>query len=121
MPAKFPQELKERAVQLVPGAVDNGELITAASKRIGTELGISPNSLRTWARKHRETAGVSPQEATELAAENRRLRAELAESRRANEILRKASTFYQGGNRPQAALIAEIHRHPPPPLLSLVM
>lgn len=37
MPAKFPQELKERAIQLVPGAVDNGELITTASKRIGTE------------------------------------------------------------------------------------
>lgn len=65
-------------------------------------------------RKHRETAGVSPKEATELAAENRRLRAELAESRRANEILRKASTFYQGGTRPQAALIVkfiDIHRH----------
>ncbi|RCS83727.1 IS3 family transposase, partial [Brevibacterium aurantiacum] len=37
---------------------------------------------------------ATPTESVDLEAENRRLRAELTEARRANEILKKASAFF---------------------------
>lgn len=94
MPTKIPQELKIRAIELVVDATNNGERVTTASRRIAAELGLNPDSLRAWVRKHLQTGAETPQQSADSAAEIRRLRAELAESRRANEILRKASAFF---------------------------
>lgn len=99
MPAKFPQELKERAIQLVLDAVDNGcrrqwRIRHCCFQKDRHRTRYKPELLRIWVHKHHEITAASPKEATDLAEENRRLRAELAESRRANEILRTASTFF---------------------------
>lgn len=119
MPTKIPQELKIRAIELVVDATNNGERVTTASRRIATELGLNPDSLRTWVRQHLQTGAETPQQSADLLAENRRLRAELAETRRANEILRKASAFLRRSST--AHIVSrEIHRHPPPQLLCRV-
>ncbi|MEY9992997.1 transposase-like protein [Streptomyces sp. V4I8] len=50
--------------------------------------------MRTWARKVEVDGGQRPGVTSEEAAEIRRLRAENAELRRANEILKAASAFF---------------------------
>jgi transposase len=58
-------------------------------------LGIgTPETLRTWIRRDEVDAGKRPGVTSEIAAENKRLRREVAELRRANEILKAASAFF---------------------------
>jgi transposase len=51
-------------------------------------------TVRTWVRKSQVDAGQRPGVTSEEASEIRRLKAENAELRRANEILKAASTFF---------------------------
>ncbi|MFJ6565238.1 transposase [Streptomyces sp. NPDC091412] len=65
-------------------------------------LGIgSAETMRTWVRKAEVDAGRRPGVTSEEAAEIKRLRAENAELRRANELLKaaSASTPYAAKNR----------------------
>ena len=94
MPVKYTDELKARAVDLVLTAQADRDTSHGAITRVADELGLSKETLRMWVRKHKDTGASSPAESTDLAAENRPLRAELAESKRANEILRRASAFF---------------------------
>ncbi|WP_180958979.1 MULTISPECIES: hypothetical protein [unclassified Brevibacterium] len=45
-------------------------------------------------RKNKDSGKATPAESVDLDAENRRLRAELTEAKRANQILRRASAFF---------------------------
>lgn len=65
MPIKYTDELKQHAVELVIHAQANPDTAHGAVRRVADELEV----------------------------ENRRLRAELAEAKRANDILKKASAF----------------------------
>jgi len=74
--SKYPDELRERAV------------------RMGM-LGIgTPETLRTWIRRSEVDAGAGPGVPTQMAEENKALRKEIAELRRANEILKAAAIFF---------------------------
>jgi transposase len=67
----------------------------AAMKAVAAKLGIgSPETVRTWVRKTEVDTGRRPGVTSEEAAEIKRLRAENAELRRANEILKAASAFF---------------------------
>ena len=58
-------------------------------------LGIgTPETLRTWIRRAEVDAGQRPGVTSELAAENKQLRKDIAELRRANEILKAAAIFF---------------------------
>ncbi|WP_418904428.1 transposase, partial [Brevibacterium antiquum] len=94
MPVKYTDELKARAVELVIHAQAETSTANGAIARVAKELGVSKEALRVWVRKHKDSGKVTPMESVDLEAENRRLRAELAESKRANEILRRASAFF---------------------------
>jgi len=63
---------------------------------VGASLGIAPATIRNWMPRAGEqpamAGAAAPRES--LEEENRRLRRELAETRRANEILKKASAFF---------------------------
>ncbi len=87
-PSKYPPELRERAVGLV---LSSGRPIA----QIADELGINRETLRTWVRQAQADRGqradlLSTDERQEL----KRLRKELAELRRANEILKAASAYF---------------------------
>lgn len=95
MPKQYPRELRERAVRLV--IEHRGEYQTgyAAIRSIAAKLGIATaETLRQWVRQAEVDAGQRPGVSSEESAEIRRLRAEVKELRRANEILRAASAFF---------------------------
>jgi len=95
MPKQYPRELRERAVRLVAEHRREYETEYAAIRSIASKLGIAtPESLRKWIRQAEVDAGQRPGVSSEESAEVRKLRAEVKELRRANEILRAASAFF---------------------------
>jgi transposase len=66
-----------------------------AIRSIAAKLGItSPESLRKWLRRAEIDGGVRPGKTSEEIAEIKELKKEVAELRRANEILKSASAFF---------------------------
>lgn len=95
MPKQYPRELRERAVRLVAEHRGDYETEYAAIRSIAAKLGIAtPESLRKWIRQAEVDARQRPGVSSEESAEVRKLRAEVKELRRANEILRAASAFF---------------------------
>ncbi len=94
-PSKYPEELRERAVRMVAEVRPEYESQWAAITAVAGILGIgTPETLRTWIRRDEVDAGKRPGVTSEIAAENKQLRKEIAELRRANEILKAASAFF---------------------------
>jgi transposase len=104
-PRKYPDELRARAIRLVRDLVDDegeGLSVTAASRRVGDQLGINTDTLRNWVKQalvdDGEEPGVSTSERARIAA----LEREVRELRRANAILKTASAFFAAElDRPQ--------------------
>ncbi|QYL16634.1 transposase [Mycolicibacterium pallens] len=65
-----------------------------AIKSVAGKLGISEESVRRWRRKVQVDAGERPGTSSAEHAEIRKLKREVAELRRANEILKSASAFF---------------------------
>jgi len=65
-----------------------------AIKSVASKLGISEESVRRWRRKAQVDAGERPGVSSSEHAEIRRLKREVAELRRANEVLKAASAFF---------------------------
>jgi transposase len=93
-PRQYPPELKDRAIRMVLESLDRGDQRQGLVTRIARQLDIGPESLRRWVVQAEidrgQRAGTTSDETlriTELERENRELR-------RANEILRSASTFF---------------------------
>ncbi|MBY4571906.1 hypothetical protein ACN95_18080, partial [Gordonia sihwensis] len=92
MPKKFSPELRERAVRMVyDRQAREGGPRAASIRAVAPQLGVGTETLRIWCNRYGATEPVGPGEP--LEEENRRLRRELAEARRANEILKAASAF----------------------------
>ena len=95
MSQRYPQELRERAVRLVAESRDQYDSEWAALQSIATKLGIgSTETLRKWVRRAEVDAGERPGVTSHESVEVRKLRAEVRELRRANEILRAAAGFF---------------------------
>ena len=94
MPKKFSPELRERAVRMVlERQATEGGPRSHSIRAIAPQVGVGEETLRMWC--HRHGHEVAPALAGEsMQEENKRLRRELAEARRANAILRKASAFF---------------------------
>ncbi|MDQ3677378.1 MAG: transposase [Actinomycetota bacterium] len=87
---KYPDELRERAVRLV---FESQRPIAAVAR----DLGVHKEALRLWVRQAEADAGsrqdrLTSAERDELA----RLRGEVKQLRKANEILKAASVFFAG-------------------------
>ena len=95
-PRKYPQELRERAMRLVQEAREQDpELsVNAAVQRIGTRVGVNPDTLRGWVKQADIDAGKRPGTTTDDAKRIKELEAENRELKRANEILLAASSFF---------------------------
>ena len=99
----YPPELRERAVRMVaevrPDYPSDWPAICAVAQRLG--IG-SAETLRKWVRQAEVDGGARPGVTSEESAELRKLRAEVRELRRANEILKAAASFFAAElDRPQ--------------------
>ncbi len=93
--SNYPRELRERAVRMVAEVTPDYPSPWAAMHAVATKLGIgSTETLRKWVRRAEVDAGQRPGSTGEENAEIRRLKREVAELRRANEILKAASAFF---------------------------
>ena len=89
-PRKYPDELRARAVRLWRESDPKPTL-----RRLAQQLGVHPEALRNWIRQDEADRGErTDRPTTDLVEENRRLRQEVAELRRVNEILRAASAYF---------------------------
>jgi transposase len=94
MPAPYPLEFRREAVELLRRS---GKTVP----QLAAELGVSPQSLRNWARQidvdEGRAVGLTSDEREEL----RRLRREVRTLTEEREILKKAAVFFakEGGTR----------------------
>lgn len=94
-PSSYSPEIRERAVRMVAesraGYGSEFEAITSVASKLG--IG-SAETLRKWVRRAEVDAGQRPGTTTEESEQLRALKKEVAELRRANEILKSAATFF---------------------------
>jgi transposase len=93
-PRKYPAELKERATRLAMEARNDPATRAGAFKRVGDQLGVHPEALRTWVRDAEVDEGLRPGVPSAEAARIAELERENRELRRANTILKQASAFF---------------------------
>ncbi len=92
---RYTTEMRERALRMLDEArPDHANLMSAIRHVAGLLGGMSPETLRVWQRRYEVDAGARPGVTTDIAEENRRLKREVAELKRANEILKSASVFF---------------------------
>lgn len=93
-PKKYPDELRERAVRLYRQSDPKPTI-----RRLAEQLGVHHEALRNWIRQAEKVGqdarpGPDDPGQPDLVEENRRLRGEVAELQRVNEILRAASAYF---------------------------
>ncbi len=89
-PKKYPDELRARAVRLYRES-DPKPVI----KRLAEQLNVHPEALRNWIRQDQADRGErDDRPSSDMLEENRRLRKEVAELRRVNDILKAASSYF---------------------------
>jgi transposase len=94
-PSSYSPEIRERAVRLVAESKAGYGSEFEAIKSVASKLGIgSAETLRKWVRRAEVDAGQRPGTTTEESEQLRALKKEVAELRRANEILKSAATFF---------------------------
>jgi transposase len=91
---KYPEELRDRAVKMVSEIRERDGKGHGELARVGRQLGVHPEALRSWVKQAEIDGGERPgtstgdrQRIAELERENRELR-------RANEILKAASAYF---------------------------
>ncbi|MFH9983054.1 transposase [Streptomyces sp. NPDC017179] len=92
-PSPYPLELRKRAVRMVAEVRPEYETEWAAMKAVAAKLGIgTTETLRKWVRQ--DQIGSRPGTTTEESAQIKAMKKEIAELRRANEILKAAASFF---------------------------
>jgi len=87
-PRKYPEELIQRGVRL---AMESGRPIA----HVARDIGLPPETLRKRVRQAEADQGLRPDlPSSEEREEIKKLRKEVFELRRANEILKAASVFF---------------------------
>ena len=95
MPRQYSSEFRQRALRLLDTMMEASEISEfEAIKSVAGKLGISEESVRRWRRKSQVDAGERPGTTSSEHTEIRKLKREVAELRRANEILKSASAFF---------------------------
>ena len=91
----YPAELRERAVRLVTESRAHHDSEWAVIKSVAAKLGVATaETVRKWVRQAEIDAGARAGVSSQESAEVRKLRAEVRELRRANEILKAAAGFF---------------------------
>jgi len=99
---RYTREEKEQAVRLVRQLRKELGTPHGTVERVARQLGYGIESVRGWVKQAEIDAGEAPGISTAEAEELKALRQEVRELRRANEILRRASSFFAAElDRPQ--------------------
>jgi len=92
---RYPPELRERAVRMARDAIAaQGGQTYGVVVRVARQLGVGPESLRSWLRQAEIDSGGRPGTSTADAQRIADLERENRELRRANDILKAASVFF---------------------------
>ena len=105
-PRKYDQETRDRAVRMFRErrATHPQESAIESRRQIGALIDVNSETIRGWVERAEIDAGTRPGTTSDDQAELLRLRREVGELRRANEILRTASAYV--GDRCQEAVSA---------------
>ena len=91
---RYPPEMKERAVRMVEETIaESGERWGVVS-RVARQLGIGEQTLRNWVERAEIDTGKRSGTTTEDKERIAELEKEVRELRRANSILKSASSFF---------------------------
>jgi transposase len=91
---RYSVEFRQRAVRMVYQLREETGEDVGAIQRVAGQLGCGVESLRTWVKRDEIDRGERPGVTSSDVAEIKKLRQEVRELRRANEILRRASAFF---------------------------
>lgn len=95
-PRKYDQETRDRAVRMYQDRRRDfaEESALQARQRVGGLLDVKAPTLRGWIERAEIDAGERPGVPSVVDAQLKELQREIAELRRANEILKTASAFF---------------------------
>ncbi len=95
-PRKYDQETRDRAVRMLQERRrEHPEESAIESRRqVGALIDVKSETLRGWVEQIQVDAGTRPGTTSDDQAELIRLRREVSELKRANEILKTASAFF---------------------------
>ncbi len=91
---RYPLELIERAVRMVMDLRREDPGDSGVISRVARQLGVGPESLRTWVKRAEIDNGLRGGVSTADREELIQLRKEVRELRRANDILSAAASFF---------------------------
>jgi transposase len=91
---RYSPEVRERAVRLVFEHQDEHSSQWATITSIASKFGMTPQTLCSWVRQAERDDGRRPGLSSEERERLRELEREVKELRRANEILKSASSFF---------------------------
>ena len=97
---RFSAEVRTRAVRLVFEHEKDYSSRWATVTSIAAKIGCTAQSLNGWVKKAEIDSGVRGGVPTEIAERLKALERENRELRQANEILRKASAYFDGVDAP---------------------
>jgi transposase len=101
-PSRYSPEQRAKAVRMVAEATPNYPSQWAAIESVADKIGASAETVRKWVRRAEVDGGQRPGLTSDEADQIKRLKREVAELRRANEILKAAAAFFGAElDRPQ--------------------
>jgi transposase len=93
-PGRYPAEMRERAVRMVLEHQHEYGSQWEAISSVAEKLGPTPETVRKWVRQVEVDGGIRGGLTTDERHRMRELEKENRELRRANEILKAASSFF---------------------------
>ena len=112
---RYTREFQEKALRLLGESRANHSSETKALASVSQSLGIAPETLRRWRNRADRTVTAQSARDAQAAAELKRLRAEVAELRKASEILTTASAFFSRPGSTRHGVEGRVHRRVPRP------